>query len=206
MALRKTLLVSSLLIAFDMRRSSFSLTPSYVATKKKPLAERLQSQGKGSKSRKKKKKATRTSMLDTIEEKDETILDEIENLESEEVTEETEVLKNEAVNGDGIYIALSNGPLNYVTVINLVAPEVGGSHFGFLVTLVAVLLTIGCYLIGYVHGRHSRDVVSNTALERLQTSERQSSAFAVVLPLRLVYLFTYVLQCNISSYVTFWLK
>ena len=23
---------------------------------------------------------------------------------------------------------------------------------------------------------------------------------------RLVYLFTYVLQCNISSYVTFWLK
>ncbi len=88
-------------------------------------------------------------MLDTIEEKDEKTSDEIENLESEEVTEETEVLQNDAVNGDGIYMALSDGPLNYVNVINLVAPEVGGSHFGFLVTLVAVLLTIGCYVIGY---------------------------------------------------------
>ena len=139
----------------------FLFDPSYIAAKKKPLAEPLQSQGESSKSRKK-KKATRTSTLDTIEEKDETIPDKIENLESEEVTEETEVLKNEAVNDDGIYIALSDGPLNYVNVINLVAPEVGGSHFGLLVTLVAVLLTIGCYLIGYVHGRRSRDVVSNT--------------------------------------------
>ena len=35
----------------------------------------------------------------------------------------------------------------------------------------------------YVHGRRSRDVVSDAALERLQSAERQSGAFAVVMPL-----------------------
>ena len=89
-------------------------------------------------------------------EKEEKTSDEIEFPESEEFLEETEVSQNEAV----------IGPLNYVNVINLVAPEVGGSHFGFLVALVAVLLTIGCYVVGYVHGRRSRDVVSEAALER----------------------------------------
>ena len=160
----------------------FLFDPSYVAAKKKPLAERLQSQGEGSRSRKN-KKTKRTSTLDTIVEKEEKTSDETELPEPEEFLEETEVIQNDAVNGDGIYMALSDGPLNYVNVINLVAPEVGGSHFGFLVTLVAVLLTIGCYVIGYVHGRRSRDVVSNAALERLQSAERQSGAFAVVMPL-----------------------
>ena len=38
-------------------------------------------------------------------------------------------------------------------------------------------------MAGYVHERRSRDVVSNVALDRLQASERQSGAFAVVMPL-----------------------
>ena len=160
----------------------FLFDPDYVAAKKKPLAERLQSQGEGSKSRKN-KKTKRTSTLDTIVEKEEKNFDENEVPESEDFLEETEVLQNAEVNGDGIYMALSDGPLHYVNVINLVAPEVGGSHFGFLVTLVAFLLTIGCYVAGYVHGRRSRDAVPNVALERLEASERQSGAFAVVMPL-----------------------
>ena len=160
----------------------FLFDPDYVAAKKKPLAERLQSQGEGSRSRKN-KKTKRTSTLDTIVEKEEKNLDENEVPESEDFLEETEVLQNAEVNGDGIYMALSDGPLHYVNVINLVAPEVGGSHFGFLVTLVAFLLTIGCYVAGYVHGRRSRDAVPNVALERLEASERQSGAFAVVMPL-----------------------
>ena len=160
----------------------FLFDPDYVAAKKKPLAERLQSQGEGSRSRKN-KKTKRTSTLDTIVEKEEKNFDENEVPESEDFLEETEVLQNAEVNGDGIYMALSDGPLHYVNVINLVAPEVGGSHFGFLVTLVAFLLTIGCYVAGYVHGRRSRDVVPNVALERLEASERQSGAFAVVMPL-----------------------
>ena len=92
-----------------------------MAAKKKPLAERLQSQGEGSRSRKN-KKTKRTSTLDTIEEKKEKTSDEIEFPESEDLAEETEVSQNEAVNGDGIYMAFSDGPLNYVNVITTWLP------------------------------------------------------------------------------------
>ena len=100
----------------------FLFDPSYVAAKKKPLAERLQSQGEGSRSRKN-KKTKRTSTLDTIVEKEEKTSDEIEFPESEDFLEETEVSQNEEVNGNGIYMALSDGPLNYVNVINFGCPR-----------------------------------------------------------------------------------
>ena len=96
----------------------FLFDPSYVAAKKKPLAERLQSQGEGSRSRKN-KQTKRTSTLDTIVEKEEKTSDEIEFPESEDFLEETEGSQNEEVNGNGIYMALSDGPPNYVNVINL---------------------------------------------------------------------------------------
>ena len=161
----------------------FLFDPDYVAAKKKPLAERLQSQGEGSTSRRKKKKAEKATTLATVEEEDETTVDEIKVDVDETVTDETEVLQNDMVNGDGAYMAFSDGPLQYVNVINLLPTEnLGGNCFGFLMFLVATLLTIGGYVVGYLHGKKIRDAVSNAALEGLQSAERQSNAFAVVLP------------------------
>ena len=161
----------------------FLFDPDYVAAKKKPLAERLQSQGEGSTSRRKKKKAEKATTLATVEEEDETTVDEIKVDVDETVTDETEVLQNDMVNGDGAYMAFSDGPLQYVNVINLLPTEnLGGNCFGFMMCLVAALLTIGGYVVGYLHGKRIRDAVSNAALEGLQSAERQSNAFAVVLP------------------------
>ena len=99
----------------------FLFDPSYVAAKKKPLEERLQSQNEGSKSRKKKKAQQRSMPLPSIEEKSEETLEENEVPVDEEVSEEIATTQNEAVNG--VYMALCDGPLSYVNVVDPVNGE-----------------------------------------------------------------------------------
>ena len=157
----------------------FLFDPSYVAAKKKPLEERLQSQNEGSKSRKKKKaqQSSSSRALPSIEEKSEETLEDDEAPVDEEVSEEIATTQNVAVSG--IYMAFSDGPLNYV---NVVASVDGESNYALWMTLVALVITFGSFLFGYVEGRRSRDALVNAAVLRAQQSEQQSGAFAVVMP------------------------
>ena len=155
----------------------FLFDPSYVAAKKKPLEERLQSQNEGSKSRKKKKTPQRSLPLPSIEEKSEETFEENEVPVDEEVSEEIAPTQNEAVNG--VYMAFSDGPLSYVNVVDSVNGE---SNYALWMTLVALVIVFGSFLFGYVEGRRSRDALVNAAVLRAQQSEQQSGAFAVVMP------------------------
>ena len=148
-----------------------------MAAKKKPLEERLQSQNEGSKSRKKKKAQQRSMPLPSIEEKSEETLEENEVPVDEEVSEEIATTQNEAVNG--VYMALCDGPLSYVNVVD---PVNGESNYALWMTLVALVIVFGSFLFGYVEGRRSRDALVNAAVLRAQQSEQQSGAFAVVMP------------------------
>ena len=155
----------------------FLFDPSYVAAKKKPLEERLQSQNEGSKARKKKKAQQRSMPLPSIEEKSEETFEENEVPVDEEVSEEIATTQNEAVNG--VYMAFSDGPLSYVNVVDSVNGE---SNYALWMTLVALVIVFGSFLFGYVEGRRSRDALVNAAVLRAQQSEQQSGAFAVVMP------------------------
>ena len=157
----------------------FLFDPSYVAAKKKPLEERLQSQNEGSKSRKKKKaqQSAGSTSLPSIEEQSEETLEENEVPVDEEASEEIAVTQNVAVNG--VYMAFSDGPLNYVNVVDSVDGE---SNYALWMTLVALVIVFGSFLLGYVEGRRSRDALVNAAVLRAQESEQQSGAFAVVMP------------------------
>ena len=88
-------------------RVKFLYDPEYTAAKKKPLAERLQSQGEGSKTRKK-AKAEKNALTPIVEE-----TEEYDTLKDYDMTE------NDMTVGLGTYVAYTDVPLKYVNVIGL---------------------------------------------------------------------------------------
>ena len=88
-------------------RVKFLYDPEYTAAKKKPLAERLQSQGEGSKTRKK-AKAEKNALTPIVEE-----TEEYDTLKDDDMTE------NDMTVGLGTYVAYTDVPLKYVNVIGL---------------------------------------------------------------------------------------
>ena len=86
-------------------RVKFLYDPEYTAAKKKPLAERLQSQGEGSKTRKKAKNEMKA--LAPI----------VEEAEDDDAIKNDDATANDMTVGLGTYMAFTDVPLEYVNVI-----------------------------------------------------------------------------------------
>ena len=94
-------------------RVKFLYDPEYTAAKKKPLSERLQSQGEGSKTRKK-AKDEKKALAPIVEE-----------AEDDETLKNDDTTANDMTVGLGTYMAFSDVPLKYVNVIGLSAASGG---------------------------------------------------------------------------------